>query len=89
MKKASIATRTPNMAALSEMDFEHHVSACVDVVINTRDFCGNEAEAIADYCADEGIKATGEFIHAVRNRANHIWRRHQKAAGVKPKYYRY
>ena len=89
MKKASIATRTPNMSALSEMDLEFHVSRCVDIVVNTRDFCGDESEAIADYCTDEGIDKTADFVHAVRNRVNHIWRRHQKAAGVKPKYYRY
>lgn len=89
MKKASIATRTPNMAALSEMDFEMHVSSCVDIVLNTRDFCGDENEAIADYCADEKIEKSDTFVAAVKNRVNHIWRKHQKAAGVKPKYYRY
>ena len=31
------------------------ISNAVDIIINTRDFCGDEKRAIKDFCSDEGI----------------------------------
>ena len=35
---------------------QDHIINAVELIINTRDFCGNDMEAIQDYCADENIK---------------------------------
>jgi hypothetical protein len=61
-----------------------------DLIVTTRDFCGNEIEAIQDLAADEGIpKQWLELYDAAIPLANNKWRGFQKAAGVKSKYWRY
>jgi hypothetical protein len=58
----------------------------IALIINTRDFCGNEREAAEDFFADLG-KPFDESLYAkARFKANNEWRNCQKAAGVAPKY---
>ena len=65
---------------------EAHVSNAVQLIINTRDFCGNEMEAVQDYCADEGIADWHALWKVANFRANAEWNGHKKAANVNPKY---
>ena len=61
-----------------------HVADLADRIVATRDFCGNEREAILDYLADEGFTiGTGRSVReAAVRRANAIWAASQRAAGV-------
>jgi hypothetical protein len=62
------------------------ISNAVDLIINTRDFCGNEKQAVKDFCADEKI-ADWRKVYGIANfRANALWNQYQKDAGVNPKY---
>lgn len=62
------------------------ISNAVDLIINTRDFCGNEKQAVIDFCKEEGI-ADWRKVYGIANfRANALWNQYQKDAGVNPKY---
>ncbi len=60
-----------------------HVNLCADEVLNTRDFCGNESEAIADYCADHNLLNSMVFADCVMLTVNQLWNKSRTAAGVK------
>jgi hypothetical protein len=62
------------------------IDNAVDLIINTRDFCGDEKQAVKDFCADEGI-ADWQKVWGIANfRANARWNGFKKQAGVNPKY---
>lgn len=63
-----------------------HIDNAVELIINTRDFCGNEMEAIQDYCADEGIKGWHDLYKVAVFHANNRWNNYKKAAGVNAKH---
>jgi hypothetical protein len=65
---------------------ENQLNDAVELIINTRDFCGNEMEAIKDYCADEGIRDWNGLYQLANFRANSQWNSYRKAAGVSPKH---
>lgn len=67
---------------------ESIIDHAVDVLINTRDFCGNEKEAVIDLASDYGIKGKDAIqLYKIANfRANKQWNGYQKQAGVNPKY---
>lgn len=65
---------------------ERQINDAVELVLNTRDFCGNEKEAIQDFCADEGIKDWHKVWSIANFRANNVWNNFKKTAGVNPKY---
>jgi hypothetical protein len=70
------------MAYISESIIEH----AIDIIINTRDFCGDEKQAIKDFCHDEKI-ADWKKVWGIANfRANAVWNQYKKDAGVNPKY---
>ncbi len=60
----------------------------VDVIINTRDFCGNEWEAATDEAYASGLVGSDipKAVKIANFRANKVWNSHKKAAGVNPKY---
>jgi len=63
------------------------INNAVDTIINTRDFCGNEKQAVKDLCADEGLLAQWQKVWRIANfRANAQWNQYKKDAGVNPKY---
>lgn len=53
----------------------------VQTLIETRDMCGNEAEALRDWQADNG-KLTTQEIMAVHRMTAIVWEKHQRDAGV-------
>jgi hypothetical protein len=62
------------------------IDNAVDLIINTRDFCGDEKQAVKDFCADENI-ADWQKVWGIANfRANARWNGFKKQAGVNPKY---
>lgn len=64
------------------------VAACVDAIINARDFCGNENEACRDTLHDHGItdrQSIGEHMIAAFNEANQQWDKWRAKAEVKRK----
>ena len=65
---------------------QDHITNAVELIINTRDFCGNEMEAIQDYCADEGIRDWHSLWKIANFRANAQWNSYQAQAGVHAKY---
>jgi hypothetical protein len=65
---------------------EKTIAQAVDLIINTRDFCGNEMQAIQDFCADENIKDWHKVWRIANFRANARWNGYKKQAGVNPKY---
>jgi hypothetical protein len=62
------------------------IDNAVDLIINTRDFCGDEKRAIKDFCSDERIADWQKVWRIANFRANALWNQHQKDAGVNPKY---
>jgi len=63
------------------------INNAVDTIINTRDFCGNEKQAVKDLCADEGLLPQWQKVWRIANfRANAQWNQYKKDAGVNPKY---
>jgi hypothetical protein len=62
------------------------IDNAVDLIINTRDFCGDEKRAIKDFCADERIADWQKVWRIANFRANAQWNQYQKDAGVNPKY---
>jgi hypothetical protein len=62
------------------------IQQAVDLIINTRDFCGNEKQAVKDFCADENIADWKKVWNIANFRANATWNQHKKEAGVNPKY---
>ena len=70
------------MTYISESIIEH----AIDIIINTRDFCGDEKQAIKDFCHDEKI-ADWKKVWGIANfRANASWNQYKKDAGVNHKY---
>jgi len=65
---------------------ENQINQAIDLIINTRDFCGNEMEAIQDFCQDEGIRDWHKVWRIANFMANARWNGYKKAAGVNPKY---
>ena len=65
---------------------ENQINDAVELIINTRDFCGNEMEAIQDYCADEGIRDWHGLWKLANFRANAQWNAYKIQANVNPKY---
>lgn len=70
------------MAYISESIIDN----AVDLIINTRDFCGNERQAVRDYCADENISDWQKVYKIANFRANARWNQYKIDAGVNPKY---
>jgi hypothetical protein len=62
------------------------ISSAVDLIINTRDFCGDEKQAVKDFCAEENIGDWRKVYGIANFRANALWNQYQKDAGVNPKY---
>jgi hypothetical protein len=64
------------------------VAEAVDLIINTRDLCGNELEAVMELAAEHKLdKTAARKLHQIANfRANAKWNEFQKAAGVPAKY---
>jgi hypothetical protein len=69
--------------------FQSAIQAAADAVVAARDFCGDEHAAALDTFCDYGITATEEALTQTYAEANAIWRRSQKAAGVKRKHWRW
>ena len=65
---------------------ENHINNAVELIINTRDFCGNEMEAIQDYCADENIRDWHSLWLIANFQANAKWNVYKKQANVNPKH---
>lgn len=63
-----------------------HIDEAVTLILNTREFCGDEAGAVCDYCADESIRDWRKLYAIANFRANAIWNGYKKAANVNPKY---
>lgn len=59
---------------------EAQVSDATNLILNTRDFCGNEAAAIADYCADENISDWFGLFELAQTRADAEWAECKQAA---------
>ncbi len=62
------------------------IDNAIELIINTRDFCGNEKQAIKDYCVDENISDWQKVYHIANFKANAKWNQYKKDAGVNPKY---
>jgi len=65
------------------------ISEAVEAIINARDFCGSEKEAVVDVVNDHGItdKALRNKIWRIAKfRANAQWNRFKRQAGVNERY---
>ena len=65
---------------------KQHIQDAAQAVIATRDFCGNEIEAIRQYRADYGLPKPAP-VDSIMQKANALWLAGKKAAGVKAKYW--
>lgn len=65
---------------------ENQINQAIELIINTRDFCGDEKLAIIDFCQDENIKDWRKVYRIANFRANQRWNDYKKQAGVNPKY---
>ncbi|MCH9712688.1 MAG: hypothetical protein K0U20_08710 [Proteobacteria bacterium] len=64
------------------MKNDNIIEVIADAVITTRDFCGNETEAMLDTAFDMGVRLTAKGRRAVMAVVNNKWADFQKAAGV-------
>lgn len=55
----------------------------IETLLNTRDLCGNEAQAMRDWEADNDIKLQPAEQEIARSAVNSRWNYWRKAAGVK------
>ena len=62
------------------------IDNAVELIINTRDFCGNEKQAIRDFCHEEKITDWKKVYGIANFRANAKWNQFKKDAGVNPRY---
>ena len=65
------------------------ISEALEAIINARDFCGSEKEAVIDVANDHGItdKALRNKIWGIAKfRANAQWNKFKRQAGVNEKY---
>jgi len=58
------------------------MSYLVDAVVTCRDFCGDEARALADAAYDLGVTLSYNGIAAVMVKANSTYDEYRKEAGV-------
>lgn len=67
---------------------EDLIAQAVETIITTRDFCGNEFEAVKCLAIENGLtRSQTSKLHSIANfRANAEWNKWQKAAGVPDKY---
>ena len=65
---------------------ENTINNAIDIIINTRDFCGNEKQAVKDFCNDEKIADWLKVYKIANFRANKQWNDYKIQAGVNPKY---
>lgn len=59
-----------------------HIKAAANTITSTRDFCGNELEAVKDYCCDNNIEFSKNFFCSAMGVADQNWAADQIAAGV-------
>jgi hypothetical protein len=62
------------------------IQQAVDLIINTRDFCGDEKQAVKEFCIEENISDWKKVWGIANFRANAAWNQCKKDAGVNPKY---
>lgn len=67
---------------------DKRIENAAEAIIATRDFCGNEAEALHEWEADNGSLTNAQRDDACQL-ANGLWRKAQAEAGVTSKYWRY
>ena len=65
---------------------ENQINDAVELILNTRDFCGDEKRAVYDFCQDEKIQDWRKVYKIANFRANARWNDYKKQAGVNPRY---
>lgn len=66
---------------------EQIIEEAIELIINTRDFCGNEVVAVYEFAAESGFGEEASKIYRIAKfRANARWNGFKKAAGVNPKH---
>jgi len=61
---------------------ERHIDAVADEIVNTRDFCGNERNALLTYQLENGIVFTPTECVIIAHTVEGTWKGSQVAAGV-------
>ena len=51
-------------------------------VLNTRDFCGDERQALKDFCSENSVELTEDFQRSVFSIVEATWKQSQNKAGV-------
>ena len=51
-------------------------------VLNTRDFCGDERQALKDFCSENSVELTEDFLRSVFSIVEATWQQSQNKAGV-------
>jgi len=67
---------------------ETMIEQAVELIINTRDLCGNERTAVLEFAREQGLAfADASKLQRIANfRANAQWNTWKKRAGVDPKH---
>ncbi len=66
----------------NKQEMTGHIEAAAEAIITTRDFCGNERQAVRDYCSDNNIEFSNNFFCSAIDVADQNWAASQIAAGV-------
>jgi hypothetical protein len=64
----------------------HHGDA-VQLILSTRDLCGDEVSALADYQIEHDVKFTRLDLDYIHDAVAYQWRLSQQCAGVPQKYW--
>jgi hypothetical protein len=68
------------MRVSQEVENRELVEDLSSVILNTRDFCGNERDACKDHCADEGVILTDELFNQALKEADEVWNKSKQDA---------
>ena len=87
---AELAWQNEEMEKIHEADktktmnhyYPNQVDGLVEVLVNTRDFCGNELEAAKQYCVDEKLDINSGIYREALIEADKMWDQSRINAGV-------
>ena len=66
---------------------QDNIREAIKTLISTRDMCGNEAQALKEFQADNKVQFTQLELDYIRDQLAYQWRINQEAAGVPQKYW--
>ena len=62
---------------------EKHKEGAAQAIVNSRELCGDEMEAVRQYADDNDLRFPTVQLGAIRYMADLLWQEYRRQAGVK------